>query len=627
MAIINAANNGNWSNASTWPSSIFPTSADDVYANNRTIYIDTDITINSLNTTTGDGGVAGGRFYANQGDIVINSNTIKAGTTYCVTVTGTGTRTISAQWIQGSDTTTTTAAVLILGTLGLPNVITYGNAIGGLAAGGAAASHPAGITIEGGMLTHYGFVSGGQAAQRSSGIKVYQGANSTIPVSAIIYGDVKGGNQALNAGIVCEYSPSATTLSSCLISVYGNLSGGDSLLTGTTNNVGLYTISTIPINILGNLHGGSGYSYTNGGIRWDGGVSREINIVGNIYNHPNFGFSPGLFGSSSTGTVNITGDIVCLDPFIGAIASNSLGAPSMYINSGGATINISGNVYACQGTRNFGGVGVWTEGTNNTTTINIYGNVYGGNSGNAYGIYSTGTNSNGIVNVYGNVYGSSADGAINGFGAYVASTGFVNVYGSAIAGDGIGSHAVWNNFTSHIYAKRAVANSFGLGSAEAAYNQGYGLISINISGRNLVEEMVFGPRAQIPVYGPTFIVNTTTNSVTGRRLSLDSAITDLKSTVLVDESILETFLPSASDVVNNTVYNNTLTGTMIVPPASSVSFNIPVNNTIGTAYVTPNEIWNTQTTELTSLSTIIGYRLKNVATIESVGNILASYNI
>jgi hypothetical protein len=477
------------------------------------------------------------------------------------------------------------------------------------------------------MLTHYGFVSGGQASSRSSGIKVYQGGNSTIPVSAIIYGDVKGGNQATNAGIISEFSPATTTLSSCLITIYGNLSGGDSLLTSTTNNAGLYTISTIPINIFGNLHGGSGYRNENGGIRWYSGVSRNIDIVGDVYNHPNFGFSPGLYGTSSTGTVNITGDIVCLDPFIGAIASNQFGVPSLYVASGGATLNVFGNVYACMGTKNFGGAGIWAEGTNNTNIINVYGNVFGGNSGNAYGIVNAGTNSRGGANIYGNVYGSSADGATNGFGAYIFTTGFINVYGSAIAGEGIGSHAVWNNSTGQIYAKRAVANSFGLGSAEAAYNLGYGLVSVNISGINLVEEMVFGSRGQIPVYGPTFIVDTTTNSVTGRRLSLDGAITDLKPTVLVDASILETFLPTVSDVINNTVYNNILTGTMIVPPASSVSFNSPVNNTVGTAFVTPNEIWNTQTTELTSLSTIIGYRLKNVATIEAVGNILASYNI
>jgi hypothetical protein len=66
---------------------------------------------------------------------------------------------------------------------------------------------------------------------------------------------------------------------------------------------------------------------------------------------------------------------------------------------------------------------------------------------------------------------------------------------------------------------------------------------------------------------------------------------------------------------------------MFVPSASSTSFGISVDNSQGTAYLTPTDVWNTQTTELTSLSTVIGYRLNNIATVESVGNILASYNI
>lgn len=623
MAIINAAANGNWSSASTWPESVFPNGDDDVFANNRTIYIDTDITVRSLNTTAGAGGVAGGRFYANQGDRIINSNIIQAGSTYCVTVTGTGTRTLSSQFIRASDTTNTTAAVLIQGTAtALSNVVTYGNAIGGLAAGGSAATHPAAITIEGGMLTHYGFVSGGQVATRSSGIKIYQAANSTIPVSAIIYGNVKGGTQSTCPGIISEFSPAATTLSSCLISIYGDLSGGDSVLTSTTRNAGLYIGTTIHTEISGNLYGGSGFAVQNGGIQGEGIPALDINIIGNVYNHPSFGSSPGLYTITSTGSINITGDVVCLDSLGGSPAANQLNSFAIYINSG-TTLNVYGNVYACRGSKGFGNGGIYLDATN---TTNIFGDVYGGNTGNAYGIYCA--DSPNIVNVVGDVYGNTVGRSFGGHGIYNNTTARINISGSAIGSENdAGSYGVFNATTGVVYAKQAVGNSFGYGSLGAVDSPNYGIFSNGISGINLVEELVFGSRGQIPVYGPTYIVKTTTNTVTAQKYDTDISGVSLGPKVLVDNTITDTFLPAPSNVRLGVTYNNNLVGTMIVPPASSTSFGISVDNSRGTAYLLPVDVWSTQITELTSLSTIIGYRLKNIATLETVGNTLASYNI
>lgn len=626
MAIINAAANGLWSSSATWPGSVFPTSADDVFANNRTIYIDQNITVNSLNTTAGAGGVAGGRFYANQGNLTINSSSINAGTTYCVTVTGTGTRTLSTQFIRASDTTNTTAAVLIQGTAAaLSNVITYGNAVGGSAAGSSAANQPAAITIEGGSLTHYGFISGGNV--RGSGLKIYQSATSTIPVTAIVYGNVKGGTQSSCPSIVCEYTPATNILSSCLISIYGDLSGGDALLNGTQINSGLYTATSIYIFISGNIFGGSAYGAQCPGVYVDTTVTpgHNLNIVGNIYNHPNFGFSPGLFLNSNNGNVNLSGNIIALDANIPTIASNAtVGTPAVQLNSGNTSFNVLGNVFACTGTKNIGGIGIY--GNAYTGTISVTGDVYGGTTGQAYGIFVS--TQSPTINIYGNVYGSSADGAANGAGIFNNTVGRVNVFGDAVAGEGFGNFGIVTGQANTTYVRRAVANSFGHGSAEEAYNIGYGVVSTSIGGVILVEEMVFGKRGQIPVFGPTYIVNTTTNSVTGRKLGLSDSITSLSPTVLVDTSLTGTFLPAVSNVTNTTVFNNnTLTGTMIVPLPSAVSYGVPVDNTLGTAFITPSGFWNTETTQLTSLTTTIGFRLNNTATTEYIGNTLAAYNI
>ena len=84
MAAIGAVQNGLWSSSTTWPGGVFPTSADDVFANTRTVYIDQNINVLSLNTTaSGVGGSAGGLFY-NTVSISITAGTILPGTTNCL---------------------------------------------------------------------------------------------------------------------------------------------------------------------------------------------------------------------------------------------------------------------------------------------------------------------------------------------------------------------------------------------------------------------------------------------------------------------------------------------------------------------------------------------------------------
>lgn len=630
MAIINAANNGNWSSAATWPGSVFPTSADDVFANNRTIYIDQNINVLSLNTTAGAGGVAGGRFFVNQGNLLINSKTIQAGSTYCVTVTGTGTRTISADNIRASDSTTATAGVLILGTTGLPNVITYGNAVGGTRAGSSNADTPAAITIEGGMLTHYGFISGGNVANRNAGLKIYQSATSTIPVTAIVYGNVKGGPNTLNPGIISEFSPATNTLSACNITIYGNLTGGDSLLTGTTENAGIYLLSNIRTNVFGNIHGGNGYGNTTQapGIR-TGGTGLDLNIVGNIYNSP-YGVSAGIYTTHSTGFLNITGDVISVDTLGNSVGSNQTNSVVIFQN-GGSTINILGNVYGCRGTVGGGNIGIFTQ--TSTSTINITGNVVGGNTSYAHGIWINNTPC--IINVYGNVQGNNT--SVKSFnnhgivinGTTAANGARVNIFGAAIGSEIDNTSYGVNNAcpVATVYAKRVIANSYYVGAGVRSDTPNYGINSTSISGINLVEELVFGAGGLIPVFGPTYIVNTTTNAVTAQKSNLNAGISFLGPDIFVDNTVANTLVPEVSNVRLGTTYGSNLTGTMVVPQASSVSFDIPVGSTRGTAYLAPSAFWNTQTTELTSLSTTIGYRLNNTATTEFIGNTLAAYNI
>jgi hypothetical protein len=63
----------------------------------------------------------------------------------------------------------------------------------------------------------------------------------------------------------------------------------------------------------------------------------------------------------------------------------------------------------------------------------------------------------------------------------------------------------------------------------------------------------------------------------------------------------------------------TLTGTMKVPNPENVSKNVPIDNTIGTAVLSSADVWAVPTSELNEEGSI-GQRLKNISTVESVGD-------
>ena len=67
-------------------------------------------------------------------------------------------------------------------------------------------------------------------------------------------------------------------------------------------------------------------------------------------------------------------------------------------------------------------------------------------------------------------------------------------------------------------------------------------------------------------------------------------------------------------------------GTMAVPTFSAVQAGVPVDNTTGIFILSPEVFWNYQRSLLTNPNSI-GYRIKNVATIPSVGQIIGSFNL
>ena len=62
MAIIRAAQNGNWSATSSWIGGVVPTSSDDAVANTFTIQVDGTYTVLTVRNDTTGGATAGGTF-------------------------------------------------------------------------------------------------------------------------------------------------------------------------------------------------------------------------------------------------------------------------------------------------------------------------------------------------------------------------------------------------------------------------------------------------------------------------------------------------------------------------------------------------------------------------------------
>jgi hypothetical protein len=83
-------------------------------------------------------------------------------------------------------------------------------------------------------------------------------------------------------------------------------------------------------------------------------------------------------------------------------------------------------------------------------------------------------------------------------------------------------------------------------------------------------------------------------------------------------------LPATTNVRNGVTFGPalSLTGTMVVPSASDVRENVPVDNTVGTGELTSADIIS----GINASSDSLAVRLKNTLTDTTAGNIISQYN-
>lgn len=287
-----------------------------------------------------------------------------------------------------------------------------------------------------------------------------------------------------------------------------------------------------------------------------------------------------LVGNATTGTAATT----CLTlsgtnsaSVVGSIISGTSGTASStgILCSSSGTLNVTGGVSVTT----INTSGVTNHGLSNTSVgiVQITGNVNGG-GGTGHGVSNS---SIGTVYVVGNITASNQSTGSNGINN--SSTGTAIVVGNVVA--------------------TSATNAF-VSSNASAINKISGNIINNSNGT-------------AAIYATSYRVDPVpTNSV----------IQYSNTNMFTTDSLSAFSMPPVSAVRSGVAFaNSTLTGTCKVPSANSVNIGVPVNNTVGTAFLTPATLFDASVASLTA-SDSLGARLKNSATVQSVGNIIASFS-
>ena len=301
-----------------------------------------------------------------------------------------------------------------------------------------------------------------------------------------------------------------------------------------------------------------------------------VNITGNI---------PGILAGTSSNGINCTGNATL--NFVGNITpaiNTFINSPTGIRLSTSQTLNITGDIL---GGQNFGSFGSTASPiairSNSNSTINMVGNITGSLNGiHNYGILG---GTNGIINITGQVYGGYSTSLSSG-GAGIALGGneTVNMVGNVSSGtNSIGITGVNNGSKVKLYGN-AINNSDGL----------------------------------LAVLCSFCFIESTNMSWEFRKL-------DLTTNTLYTPGVA-TGHPAEANVRTGITYGptNNLTGTCAVPPAAAVSIGVPVDNTVGTAYLNATDIWNVPLASITTPNSI-GERLKDASTVQSTGAQLAAF--
>jgi hypothetical protein len=210
-------------------------------------------------------------------------------------------------------------------------------------------------------------------------------------------------------------------------------------------------------------------------------------------------------------------------------------------------------------------------------TLTINGNIAGsiGGSIGYNGISNVGT---ATILVTGNVIGSS--GGAPGYGIYNTSTGSITVTGSITAGTASGCHGLANNSTGAITVYGPVAGA----SGQAAYgilNNSTGAVTVTGNVTAGVGSGIYNISTGVVTINSGNLINTSTAQAVTGLLSVYNPGASNYIRCPKTSGTIDCALEQAANVRSGTP-DGDVTGTMAVPLAAQVLYNVPVDNTVGT---------------------------------------------
>lgn len=321
-----------------------------------------------------------------------------------------------------------------------------------------------------------------------------------------------------------------------------------------------------------------------------------------------------VYGSQNNSAYPINKSGNCTLTFVGILDANINGALSINANCG--TTNIVGTIRKTGGSIVINRVLLLSANNTCNITGNVLGNVGGvGSTKQTFG--SLGSN---IINITGNVDGSGLN-LTNDYVMVLGTNDNVNITGNVIGATGWGNGTV-NGILSQVPHYLKVVGQIIAGTGgPAIYSTSATAINIFtgpfISSTGGIMPFFVSRMHYFRTSGSYFEFRDSSTSGSLPPSSPAPATRLVAPGTVVDA-------PNISDVRYGTVYaSGSMTGTMYVPTPSQVLNGVLVDNTVGTAALTPADVWNHALTAI-SASNSIGQRLKNSATVDSTGAQLQS---
>lgn len=589
-----AVQNGAWSSGSTWDNGAVPLDGDDVYADGRTITIDQNINVFRITNTPSPSRLPGNVIP------IMTSNTTPEGAVSASSFSGT-----LFPWRAFDNSYSTWWQSVTANSASIAYQFSSGK-----------------------VIKQYAFYSHATNAQNIRNW-FFEGSNDNITYTVIE--TVTGFTTAINTWYVRNVSANTTSYTWYRIRIeavqtLGNLptipqinmteltssaystgnsgsfvSGGDIQISASaqvadgffgihpqtgTNTTSFLTITgSHRVGITGSVAGPQGGTFTTSRYGVTIANGGTLGVIGDVYSGNASGGSSGVYGIVCfSGSVFITGSLRHASN-----VGNSASSP-LYISNG--TASISGSLFSATNHSPIT-LAAGTAQVNVITTPII--------NGTSTGNMQIGGTNNGTLNYTGSVIGN------NNPGIQIAGTMNVNISGSILS----------------------------VGAASGFLAQGTGTVTVNgsVTSTNAQPGLQSTSTALVRVTGPLISQNNFP-AVYAQRIQLLSNSTpyyELQSdTFPRDVTFYDTSytssLPSQTNVRSGSLYGGSaeFSGSMAVPSTNDVRYGVPVDNTTGSATLTPQDILDYTVSSLTGSNTI-GARLKNIATTQTTAATIAAF--